>query len=43
MSNQTDQCFQNVEAAIKDIQDGRMVIVIDEEDRENEGPLTAGA
>jgi len=43
MSNQTDQCFQNVEAAIKDIQDGRMVIVIDEEDRENEGDLTMAA
>ena len=33
----------NVEAAILDIQKGRMVIVVDEEDRENEGDLTMAA
>src|SRR3989338_1241702 len=29
-----------VEAAIKDIREGRMVILVDDEDRENEGDLT---
>ena len=33
----------NVEAAILDIREGRMVIVVDEEDRENEGDLTMAA
>ncbi len=32
-----------IEEAIEDIRDGKMVIVIDEEDRENEGDLTMGA
>lgn len=36
--------FDNVEAAIQDIAQGRMVIVTDDEDRENEGDLVmAGA
>lgn len=35
--------FESVEAAIRDIRDGKMVIVIDEEDRENEGDLTMAA
>lgn len=35
--------FEEVEAAIRDIRDGRMVIVVDEEDRENEGDLTMAA
>ena len=32
-----------IEEAIEDIRDGKMVIVVDEEDRENEGDLTLGA
>lgn len=36
-------CLDNVEAAIEDVQLGRMVIVVDEEDRENEGDLTIAA
>ncbi len=32
-----------IEEAIEDIRNGKMVIVIDEEDRENEGDLTMGA
>jgi 3,4-dihydroxy 2-butanone 4-phosphate synthase/GTP cyclohydrolase II len=36
-------CIANVEAAIQDIRDGKMVIVVDEEDRENEGDLTMAA
>lgn len=36
-------CIESVEAAICDIRDGKMVIVVDEEDRENEGDLTMAA
>ena len=32
-----------IEAALQDIRDGKMVIVVDEEDRENEGDLTMAA
>jgi len=35
--------FNSVEEAIEDIRQGRMVIVVDDEDRENEGDLTAAA
>jgi 3,4-dihydroxy 2-butanone 4-phosphate synthase/GTP cyclohydrolase II len=35
--------FATVEAAIEDIREGRMVIVVDDEDRENEGDLTIAA
>ena len=35
--------FAAIEEAIKDIRAGRMVIVIDDEDRENEGDLTMAA
>ena len=35
--------FSTVEEAIEDIREGRMVIVVDDEDRENEGDLTAAA
>ncbi len=35
--------LDRVEDAVKDIREGRMVIVIDEEDRENEGDLTIAA
>jgi 3,4-dihydroxy 2-butanone 4-phosphate synthase/GTP cyclohydrolase II len=35
--------FDSIEDAIKDIRDGRMVIVVDDEDRENEGDLTIAA
>jgi 3,4-dihydroxy 2-butanone 4-phosphate synthase/GTP cyclohydrolase II len=35
--------FAPVEAAIEAIRDGRMVIVVDDEDRENEGDLTLAA
>lgn len=32
-----------IEEAIEDIRNGKMVIVVDEEDRENEGDLTMAA
>jgi len=35
--------LDEVTAAIEDFRDGKMVIVIDEEDRENEGDLTIAA
>ncbi|TNF54271.1 bifunctional 3,4-dihydroxy-2-butanone-4-phosphate synthase/GTP cyclohydrolase II [bacterium] len=35
--------FNTIEEAIKDIQKGKMVILIDDEDRENEGDLTIAA
>lgn len=35
--------FDTVEEAIEDIRQGRIVIVVDDEDRENEGDLTAAA
>jgi 3,4-dihydroxy 2-butanone 4-phosphate synthase / GTP cyclohydrolase II len=38
-----DPVFDTVEAAIRDIRAGRMVIVADDEDRENEGDLVCAA
>lgn len=35
--------FNTIEEAIEDIKEGRMVILIDDEDRENEGDLTIAA
>src|SRR5918998_1200220 len=35
--------FAQIEDAVKAIRDGKMVIVVDDEDRENEGDLTLAA
>jgi 3,4-dihydroxy 2-butanone 4-phosphate synthase/GTP cyclohydrolase II len=35
--------FASIEAAIDDIREGRMIIIVDDEDRENEGDLVCGA
>ena len=35
--------FANIEDALRDVQDGRMVIIVDDEDRENEGDLMVAA
>src|SRR6476469_563238 len=35
--------FATIEAAIEDIREGHMVVVVDDEDRENEGDLTIAA
>ena len=35
--------FNSIEEAIKDIKKGKVVIVIDDEDRENEGDFVAAA
>jgi 3,4-dihydroxy 2-butanone 4-phosphate synthase/GTP cyclohydrolase II len=39
----TNPLFSTIEEAIEDIRDGRMVVVCDAEDRENEGDLTMAA
>ena len=43
MSNRPDSPFASIEAAIAAIRVGRMVVVVDDEDRENEGDLTLAA
>ena len=35
--------FTDVPTAIEEIQAGRMIVVVDDEDRENEGDLTLAA
>ena len=39
----TESPFATVEEAIEDIRAGRFVVVVDDEDRENEGDLTIAA
>jgi 3,4-dihydroxy 2-butanone 4-phosphate synthase / GTP cyclohydrolase II len=39
----TDMSFATIEEAIADIRAGKMVVVVDDEDRENEGDLTIAA
>src|SRR6187402_1202909 len=39
----TNKPFSSIEAAIEDIREGKMVVVCDAEDRENEGDLTLAA
>jgi 3,4-dihydroxy 2-butanone 4-phosphate synthase / GTP cyclohydrolase II len=39
----TPTAFATVEEAIDDIRDGRLVVVVDGADRENEGDLTIAA
>jgi 3,4-dihydroxy 2-butanone 4-phosphate synthase/GTP cyclohydrolase II len=43
MSSETQTQFSTVEEAIEDIRQGKMVVVCDDEDRENEGDLTMAA
>ena len=43
MAQQTQDGFDSVEDVIADIRDGKLVIVTDDEDRENEGDLIAAA
>ena len=35
--------FDSIESAIEDIKNGKMVVVVDDEDRENEGDLIVAA
>lgn len=41
--NATNSPFDSIEEAIEEIRQGRMVIVVDDEDRENEGDLVTAA
>ena len=41
MSNKTQ--LNTIEEAIEDIRQGKMIIVVDDEDRENEGDFLAAA
>ncbi len=43
MSQETQTRFATVEEAIEDVRQGKMVVVCDDEDRENEGDLTLAA
>ena len=40
---ETNANFATVEEAVEEIRAGRMVVVVDDEDRENEGDLTLAA
>ena len=41
--SRTTTPFATIEQAIEDIREGKMVVVCDDEDRENEGDLTIAA
>lgn len=43
MSSDEKQRFDSIEEAIEDIRNGKMVILVDDEDRENEGDLVCAA
>jgi 3,4-dihydroxy 2-butanone 4-phosphate synthase / GTP cyclohydrolase II len=43
MTSKAPRTFASIEEAIEDIRDGKMVIVVDSEDRENEGDLVMAA
>ncbi len=43
MNARPDSPFASIEEAIEAIRQGRMVVVVDDEDRENEGDLTLAA
>ncbi|NLL51689.1 MAG: bifunctional 3,4-dihydroxy-2-butanone-4-phosphate synthase/GTP cyclohydrolase II [Peptococcaceae bacterium] len=43
MSSEQEKIFDSIEEAIEDIKAGKMVIVVDDEDRENEGDLVMAA
>jgi 3,4-dihydroxy 2-butanone 4-phosphate synthase/GTP cyclohydrolase II len=43
MTSRTEAQFATIEEAIEDIRQGRMVVVVDDENRENEGDLTIAA
>jgi 3,4-dihydroxy 2-butanone 4-phosphate synthase / GTP cyclohydrolase II len=43
MSSRAETKFATIEEAIEDIRQGRMIVVVDDENRENEGDLTVAA
>ena len=42
-SRDGDVIFATIEAAIEELKAGRLIVVVDDEDRENEGDLTMAA
>ena len=42
-NKQLEEQFNSIDDAIKDINDGKIVIVVDDEDRENEGDFICAA
>jgi hypothetical protein len=43
MTSRAQASFATIEEAIEDIRQGKMVVVVDDETRENEGDLTMAA
>jgi 3,4-dihydroxy 2-butanone 4-phosphate synthase/GTP cyclohydrolase II len=43
MQSKTERPFNTIEEALTDIQAGKMIVVVDDEDRENEGDLVMAA
>lgn len=43
LKNETKNAFATIDEAVEDIKNGKMVIVVDDEDRENEGDLVMAA
>ena len=43
MSTDRNPPFATVEEAVEEIRQGRMIVLVDDEDRENEGDLTMAA
>jgi 3,4-dihydroxy 2-butanone 4-phosphate synthase / GTP cyclohydrolase II len=43
MTSRTEAPFATIEEAIEDVREGKMVVVVDDENRENEGDLTMAA
>ena len=41
--SETNSPFATVEEAVDEIRQGRMIVLVDDEDRENEGDLTMAA
>ena len=39
----SDNSFSTIEQAVEDLRAGKLVVVVDDEDRENEGDLVAAA
>ena len=38
-----EKSFSSIEEAVEDVRQGKMIIIVDDEDRENEGDLMVAA
>ena len=43
MAVNDESCFASIESAVEELRAGRMIVVVDDDDRENEGDLTMAA